>query len=150
MLVMTSSPSAVDSRVKVDSRLEVLLPEELLDRLEAAWLGIEQDPRAQVTELMGVRMTPPRRLAYVTMSHATVAGLLGEPSAFTNSRSGLWPTTFGAMRSRYSISIFAIWGGMSKASSTRALAIGPRARAYWSENAVSGAEPFSLAGPVAP
>ena len=35
----------------------------------------------------------------------------------TNTRSGRWPITFGAMRSRYSISILAIGGGTSNATS---------------------------------
>ena len=51
------------------------------------------------------------------MSQATVAWLFGVPSAFTKTRSGRWPITFGAMRSRYSISILATCGGMSKANS---------------------------------
>ena len=50
---MASGPSAVDPRIEVGRRLEIIVPEQLPDRLEAARLGIEQDPRAQVTELMG-------------------------------------------------------------------------------------------------
>jgi hypothetical protein len=63
ILVMPGRPSTVDPRIEVRRRLEVFVPEQLPDRLETARLGIEQHPRAQVTELMGVRMTPARRLA---------------------------------------------------------------------------------------
>jgi hypothetical protein len=41
VLVMTSRPSTVDAGIEVCSRLEILMPEQLPDRLEAARLGIE-------------------------------------------------------------------------------------------------------------
>src|SRR6266436_3193946 len=60
---------------------------------------------------------PARLFRYVEISHATVTWLFALPSALTNNRWGRWPMIFGAMRSRYSMSILATWRGMSNASS---------------------------------
>ena len=44
-LMMARGPSAIDPRVSSDRGLEAFVPEQLFDRFEAAWLGIEKDLR---------------------------------------------------------------------------------------------------------
>jgi hypothetical protein len=52
VLMMARGPSAIDPRVSSDCGFEVFVTEQLPDRFEAAWLGIEKDLRTQMTELM--------------------------------------------------------------------------------------------------
>ena len=49
---MASRATAVDAGICVDCGLAVLVPEELSDGLESPWLGIKQNSRAQMSELM--------------------------------------------------------------------------------------------------
>src|SRR5262245_10230070 len=48
-------------------------------------------------------MTPARPLALVAMSLAMAAALLGEPSAFTNNWSGLWPISARISSTRHAV-----------------------------------------------
>src|SRR5262249_57791263 len=52
VLMVARGPSAVDPCVSSNCGCEALGAEELPDRFEAAWLGIEKDLRTQMTELM--------------------------------------------------------------------------------------------------
>src|SRR5258708_36750488 len=52
MLMMARGPSAIDPRVSSDRGFEAFVAEQLPNRFEAAWLGIEKDLRTQMTELM--------------------------------------------------------------------------------------------------
>ena len=52
VLMVARGPSAIDPRVGSDCGFETFVTEQLPDRFEAAWLGIEKDLRTQMTELM--------------------------------------------------------------------------------------------------
>jgi hypothetical protein len=52
VLMMARGPSAIDPRVSSDCGFEAFVAEQLPNRFEAAWLGIEKDLRTQMTELM--------------------------------------------------------------------------------------------------
>jgi hypothetical protein len=51
-LMMAGGPSAIDPRVSPDRGFETFVAEQLPNRFEATWLGIEKDLRTQMTELM--------------------------------------------------------------------------------------------------
>src|SRR5262249_15263737 len=52
VLMMARGPSAIDPRVGPDRGFETFVAEQLPHRFEAAGLGVEQDLRTQMTELM--------------------------------------------------------------------------------------------------
>jgi hypothetical protein len=52
VLMMARGPSAIDPRVSSDCGFEAFVAEQLPNRFEATWFGIEKDLRTQMTELM--------------------------------------------------------------------------------------------------
>ena len=97
---MAPCPSTIDAGVEVSRRLDILVPEQLLDGLETAGLRIKQDLCVQMAKLVGREHNSraPRETGFDEPRNRSLA-LWGAVDIYKDS-SGRWPITFGAMRLR--------------------------------------------------
>src|SRR6476646_1443604 len=105
---MTGGPAAVDPGIEADRGLQAFVAEKLADGFVVAVLDLKNGFRAQVPELMRCQLDP-RPLAQIGLDQHRDHRLAFRPAIGVH-KNPLRPPpiTLGAMRSRYSISIFAM------------------------------------------